>query len=89
MERSWCGPPSLSWRRSPSTSRKVSKAADTHLNAGSRRRPNLLFIVTVDKLMRLACSSVFYGGGTNQELAHHSLYQCNGDIMVSTLVPLQ
>lgn len=33
--------------------------------------------------MHLACSSVFYGGGTNQELAHHCLHQCKGDIMVS------
>lgn len=41
-------------------------------------------MVTVDDLMHLACSSVFYGGGTNQELAHHCLYQCKGDVMVST-----
>lgn len=34
--------------------------------------------------MHLACSSVFCGGGTNQELAHHCLYECRGDIMVST-----
>lgn len=34
--------------------------------------------------MHLACSSVFCGGGTNQELAHHCLYECKGDIMVST-----
>lgn len=33
--------------------------------------------------MHLACSSVFCGGGTNQELAHHCLYECKGDIMVS------
>lgn len=33
--------------------------------------------------MHLACSSVFCGGGTNQELALHCLYECNGDIMVS------
>lgn len=41
-------------------------------------------LTTVGDLMHLACSSVFYGGGTNQELAHHCLYQCKGDIMVST-----
>lgn len=34
--------------------------------------------------MHLACSSVLSGGGTNQELAHHCLYECKGDIMVST-----
>lgn len=41
-------------------------------------------MATVDDLMHLACSSVFCGGGTNQELAHHCLYQCKGDVMVST-----
>lgn len=43
-----------------------------------------LLVITVNDLMHLACSSVFYGGGTNQELAHHCLHQCKGDIMVST-----
>lgn len=38
---------------------------------------------SVEDLMHLACSSVFCGGGTNQELAHHCLYECKGDIMVS------
>lgn len=56
------------------------KAAGTQ----SDRHVNVLFIATVDDLMHLACSSVFYGGGTNQELAHHCLYQCEGDILVST-----
>lgn len=42
-----------------------------------------LLLLTVNDLMHLACSSVFYGGGTNQELAHHCLHQCKGDIMVS------
>ncbi|XP_017549984.1 mitotic deacetylase-associated SANT domain protein isoform X2 [Pygocentrus nattereri] len=35
----------------------------------------------VDDLMHLACSSAFFGGGTNQELAMHCLYECKGDIM--------
>ncbi|KAG9268508.1 ELM2 and SANT domain-containing protein 1 [Astyanax mexicanus] len=35
----------------------------------------------VDDLMHLACSSVLQGGGTNQELAMHCLYECKGDIM--------
>lgn len=35
----------------------------------------------VDDLMHLACSSVLHGGGTNQELAMHCLYECKGDIM--------
>lgn len=39
--------------------------------------------LSVEDLMHLACSSVFCGGGTNQELALHCLYECNGDIMVS------
>ncbi|AWP16271.1 putative ELM2 and SANT domain-containing protein 1 [Scophthalmus maximus] len=37
----------------------------------------------VEDLMHLACSSVLCGGGTNQELAHHCLYECNGDIMAA------
>nr|XP_046223268.1 mitotic deacetylase-associated SANT domain protein-like [Oncorhynchus gorbuscha]XP_046223269.1 mitotic deacetylase-associated SANT domain protein-like [Oncorhynchus gorbuscha] len=35
----------------------------------------------VDDLMNLACSSALHGGGTNQELALHCLYECKGDIM--------
>lgn len=58
-------------------------------NEDSHRYANILFIVTVDVLMHLACSSVLYGGGTNQELAHHCLYQCKGDIMVSTAAFVQ
>ncbi|XP_011488461.1 ELM2 and SANT domain-containing protein 1 [Oryzias latipes] len=37
----------------------------------------------VEDLMHLACSSVLFGGGTNQELAHHCLHQCEGDIMAA------
>ncbi|XP_038149304.1 mitotic deacetylase-associated SANT domain protein [Cyprinodon tularosa] len=37
----------------------------------------------VEVLMHLACSSVLYGGGTNQELAHHCLYESKGDIMAA------
>ncbi|XP_055361480.1 LOW QUALITY PROTEIN: mitotic deacetylase-associated SANT domain protein [Betta splendens] len=37
----------------------------------------------VANLMHLACSSVLRGGGTNQELAHHCLYECKGDIMAA------
>ncbi|CAK6965971.1 mitotic deacetylase-associated SANT domain protein isoform X2 [Scomber scombrus] len=37
----------------------------------------------VEDLMHLACSSVLCGGGTNQELAHHCLYECKGDIMAA------
>ena len=33
--------------------------------------------------MSLSCSSALCGGGTNQELAHHCLYECKGDILVS------
>ncbi|KAF6732739.1 ELM2 and SANT domain-containing protein 1 [Oryzias melastigma] len=39
--------------------------------------------MTVEDLMHLACSSVVFGGGTNQELAHHCLHQCEGDIMAA------
>ncbi|KAK6307519.1 hypothetical protein J4Q44_G00226670 [Coregonus suidteri] len=35
----------------------------------------------VDDLMHLSCSSALHGGGTNQELALHCLYECKGDIM--------
>uniref|UniRef100_A0AAY4EV90 ELM2 and SANT domain-containing protein 1-like n=1 Tax=Denticeps clupeoides TaxID=299321 RepID=A0AAY4EV90_9TELE len=38
---------------------------------------------SVDNLMSAACSSVFTGGGTNQELALHCLYECGGDIMAT------
>ncbi|XP_057714679.1 mitotic deacetylase-associated SANT domain protein [Corythoichthys intestinalis] len=37
----------------------------------------------VKDLMHLACSSALYGGGSNQELAHHCLHECNGDIMAA------
>ncbi|XP_072220796.1 uncharacterized protein mideasb isoform X2 [Leuresthes tenuis] len=37
----------------------------------------------VEDLMHLACSSVLCGGGTNQELAHHCLYESKGDIMAA------
>ncbi|KAK7904234.1 hypothetical protein WMY93_016841 [Mugilogobius chulae] len=37
----------------------------------------------VQDLMHLACSSVFSGGGTNQELAHHCLFQCRGDVLAA------
>ncbi|KAL6105336.1 mideas [Pungitius sinensis] len=37
----------------------------------------------VEALMHLACSSVLCGGGTNQELAHHCLYECRGEIMAA------
>ncbi|KAG7237988.1 hypothetical protein INR49_031342 [Caranx melampygus] len=37
----------------------------------------------VEDLMHMACSSVLCGGGTNQELAHHCLYECKGDIMAA------
>lgn len=39
--------------------------------------------LSVEDLMHLACSSIVCGGGTNQELALHCLYESNGDIMVS------
>ncbi|KAG7466108.1 hypothetical protein MATL_G00161200 [Megalops atlanticus] len=35
----------------------------------------------VEDLMHLACSSALCGGGTNQELALHCLYECKGDIL--------
>ncbi|XP_016330922.1 ELM2 and SANT domain-containing protein 1 isoform X2 [Sinocyclocheilus anshuiensis] len=35
----------------------------------------------VDNLMHLVCSSALHGGGTNQELAMHCLYECKGDVM--------
>nr|XP_046269888.1 mitotic deacetylase-associated SANT domain protein isoform X2 [Scatophagus argus] len=41
------------------------------------------FQAKVEDLMHLACSSAFCGGGTNQELAHHCLYECKGDIMAA------
>lgn len=55
---------------------------------GRPARGNVLSVAAVDDLMHLACSSAFYGGGTNQELAHHCLHQCQGDVMVRQLIPL-
>lgn len=37
----------------------------------------------VQDLMHLSCSSVFSGGGTNQELAHHCLFQSRGDVLAA------
>ncbi|XP_043118921.1 mitotic deacetylase-associated SANT domain protein [Puntigrus tetrazona] len=37
----------------------------------------------VNDLMHLACSSALHGGGTNQELAMHCLYECKGDVMAA------
>ncbi|XP_061699798.1 mitotic deacetylase-associated SANT domain protein isoform X2 [Syngnathoides biaculeatus] len=34
----------------------------------------------VKDLIHLACSSALCGGGSNQELAHHCLHECNGDV---------
>ncbi|KAJ0063246.1 hypothetical protein NL108_015039, partial [Boleophthalmus pectinirostris] len=44
---------------------------------------NLSYQQKVQDLMHLACSSVFSGGGTNQELAHHCLFQCRGDVLAA------
>ncbi|KAJ7990845.1 hypothetical protein DPEC_G00291140 [Dallia pectoralis] len=44
-------------------------------------KPGLL--ERVDDLMHLACSSALHGGGTNQELALHCLYECKGDVMAA------
>ncbi|XP_061651350.1 mitotic deacetylase-associated SANT domain protein [Phyllopteryx taeniolatus] len=37
----------------------------------------------VKDLMHLACSSALCGGGSNQELAHHCLHECDGDVMAA------
>lgn len=37
----------------------------------------------VDDLLTAACSSIFPGAGTNQELALHYLHESRGDILVS------
>ncbi|KAG7466513.1 hypothetical protein MATL_G00165530 [Megalops atlanticus] len=37
----------------------------------------------VDDLVKMACSSVLPGGGTNTEYALHCLFECRGDIMAS------
>lgn len=38
---------------------------------------------TIEHFMNLACSSVFSGGGTNQELALHCLHECGGNILAT------
>ncbi|XP_045916940.1 mitotic deacetylase associated SANT domain protein a isoform X3 [Micropterus dolomieu] len=35
----------------------------------------------MEDLMNMACSSVFRGGGTNQELVLHCLHECGGDFL--------
>uniref|UniRef100_A0A670XWY8 Mitotic deacetylase associated SANT domain protein n=1 Tax=Pseudonaja textilis TaxID=8673 RepID=A0A670XWY8_PSETE len=37
----------------------------------------------VDNLVTAACSSIFPGGGTNQELAFHCLHEAKGDIVAA------
>ncbi|XP_034419087.1 mitotic deacetylase-associated SANT domain protein isoform X2 [Cyclopterus lumpus] len=49
----------------------------------SEREEKADFQQRVEDLMHLACSSVLRGGGTNQELAHHCLYECKGEIMAA------
>lgn len=61
--------------------RKVCPCIIPHRRRCSWRLSHVPF--SVEDLMHLACSSVFCGGGTNQELAHHCLYECKGNIMVS------
>ncbi|KAM4601316.1 mitotic deacetylase associated SANT domain protein a isoform 2-T2 [Polymixia lowei] len=46
---------------------------EPHLKQGDQER--------MEDTMSLACSSVFRGGGTNQELVLHCLHQCGGDIL--------
>lgn len=36
---------------------------------------------SLEDLMNMACSSVFRGGGTNQELVLHCLHECGGDFL--------
>ncbi|KAL6477648.1 hypothetical protein MHYP_G00134830 [Metynnis hypsauchen] len=37
----------------------------------------------VDDLLKMACSSVLPGGGTNTEYALHCLFECRGDVMIT------
>lgn len=47
-------------------------------------KKNLLHLpISVDNLLKMACSSVLPGGGTNTEYVLHCLFECRGDIMVS------
>ncbi|XP_062864022.1 transcriptional-regulating factor 1 [Trichomycterus rosablanca] len=48
----------------------------------------------VDNLLRMACSSVLPGGGTNTEFTLHCLFECRGNVMTTlekllTLEPLK
>ncbi|XP_066537607.1 transcriptional-regulating factor 1 [Hoplias malabaricus] len=45
----------------------------------------------VDDLLKMACSSVLPGGGTNTEYALHCLFECRGDVMITleTLLSLE
>ncbi|XP_072545391.1 transcriptional-regulating factor 1 [Salminus brasiliensis] len=37
----------------------------------------------VDDLLKMACSSVLPGGGTNTEYALHCFFECRGDVMIT------
>lgn len=39
-------------------------------------------LAPVEDLLTAACSSIFPGAGTNQELALHCLHESRGDILV-------
>lgn len=43
---------------------------------------SLLTLAPVEDLLTAACSSIFPGAGTNQELALHCLHESRGDILV-------
>lgn len=46
----------------------------------------MLLVSPVDDLLTAACSSIFPGAGTNQELALHYLHESRGDILVRELI---
>ncbi|XP_012724561.2 mitotic deacetylase associated SANT domain protein a [Fundulus heteroclitus] len=70
----------------PDLQDQLSSQSDQHkadlvwlpLNNGDRKQGDE---ETMEHFMSLACSSVFRGGGTNQELVLHSLHECGGKIL--------
>ncbi|XP_076835385.1 transcriptional-regulating factor 1 [Brachyhypopomus gauderio] len=64
-----------------------SKAAEDIHNANLLWKPCHLEMLEnqqrVDDLLKMACSSVLPGGGTNTEYTIHCLFECRGDVMVT------
>lgn len=100
----WCGSHGRSWRAAGRSRGKVSghEPAGKGLLLGhgwgkAPTRPGpaqpckcfSLLPPPVEDLLTAACSSIFPGAGTNQELALHCLHESRGDILVRPCPPVE